>query len=82
MRNGDGVPDNDDLCPGTASGEAVDDVGCSTDSMSDSVPSACGACGAFGMISWTMLLVGFVGLRAMSATRRERPINHRRRHAS
>lgn len=67
--DGDGVPDDTDLCPGTASGEAVGDSGCSASDMPNSMPPACGACGAFGMISWSMMLLGFVGLRTLSGNR-------------
>jgi len=69
--DGDGVPDDTDLCPDTASGATVDDSGCSTERVLDSMPNRCGACGAFGMISWTLLLVGFVGLRTLSGNGRK-----------
>lgn len=37
-RDGDGVPDVDDACPGTAAGVAVDGRGCALDSDGDGVP--------------------------------------------
>lgn len=64
--DGDGVPNDTDLCPGTAAGEAADDSGCSTEGTLDGTSSGGGACGALGVISWTMLLPGFVRLRKMS----------------
>ncbi len=61
--DGDGVGDEADLCPGTEAGAAVDEAGCSADQVVDPVtgPRGCGAgagaCGAMGMVSlWVMML--------------------------
>jgi len=70
--DGDGVLDNDDLCSGTSSGEIVDSSGCSVSDVLDDIPSGCGTCGTVGMISWTMLFIGFVGLRKSSLNDRHR----------
>lgn len=42
--DGDGVPDERDLCPGTPAGTAVDDRGCPRDSDGDGVPDYLDKC--------------------------------------
>jgi len=42
--DGDGVPDDDDRCPGTAPGVNVDGMGCPRDGDRDGVPDASDAC--------------------------------------
>lgn len=71
----DGVVDCEDLCLNTPRGQVVDADGCPVDDAApqtvptDSQPlssSACGTCGAFGMVTWFFLVLGWVGLRIRS----------------
>ncbi len=65
--DGDGVPNAADMCPNTSPGELVDADGCTLlDLTAGQTMPLCGACGAMGMISWSLLLLGFLGLRTRS----------------
>jgi len=59
--DGDGVSDDADTCPNTPAGDDVDENGCTI--VQPPEPASCGACGAFGLVSWVLLLVGMLGLR-------------------
>ena len=66
--DGDGVSDSDDDCPDTSPMVEVDGDGCAIEDVASQptptgMQNQCGACGALGMVSWTLLLMGFVGLR-------------------
>ncbi|UCE60744.1 MAG: hypothetical protein JSU63_03135, partial [Phycisphaerales bacterium] len=68
----DGIPDEADQCPETSPGTEVDDSGCSIVEIIDDTDAtvderrSCGACGAFGMVSWSLLLLGLLGLKSTS----------------
>jgi len=68
----DGVSDDDDFCPETQSGSVVDEFGCPVEESPDVTQPRCGACGAFGMISWFALLIGFAGLKSLPLLSRRR----------
>jgi predicted outer membrane repeat protein len=65
--DGDGVPDALDLCPDTPPGQVSDAVGCVVDAQDGSTPAmqSCGACGAFGMITWPLLLAALLSVGAV-----------------
>ncbi|UCE59407.1 MAG: choice-of-anchor B family protein [Phycisphaerales bacterium] len=67
----DGVSDDLDECPDTLDFAEVDETGCSVESDPTTIDTGeanCGngMCGAFGMISWMMLLAGLIGLKTKS----------------
>jgi hypothetical protein len=70
--DGDGVFDDVDLCPGTPIGLDVDDDGCPRDgdtrrfTVATGDRPSCGVCGAFGIVTWSLLLVGWLSLKAGS----------------
>jgi hypothetical protein len=71
--DGDGIPNTFDECPNTPSDEVPNAVGYSPSQVTDPPPerpvssggarTSCGACGAFGVISWSLLLLGLFALR-------------------
>ena len=69
----DRVSDCDDLCPGSAITATVDSRGCAI--VVDNGTVVVNVCGAAGMIMWTMIGFGLVGLRFCGAPsgRRRRP---------
>jgi len=59
----DGVLDPDDDCPDTAVNVVVDEFGCEIEPQD--TPNVCGTCGTVGMISWSMIFLGFVGMKRL-----------------
>lgn len=72
--DGDGVPDCDDACPGTAAGAEVDASGCPTDDGGTPPPPPpsppCGICGIGVSGMMPLSLLGLVWMRRMSSRRR------------
>ena len=63
----DGVIDDDD-CPNFDPNVVVDENGCeeilgTQGTQGRTSDPMCGACGSVGMISWTMMFIGFVGMK-------------------
>ncbi|MGD2108249.1 MAG: choice-of-anchor Q domain-containing protein [Phycisphaerae bacterium] len=68
--DGDGVADGNDLCMPTQPGAEVDGHGCAFDDPAAFVEPAegerrgCGVCGAFGMLTWFVVVMGWMALKA------------------
>jgi hypothetical protein len=69
----DGTLNCFDQCPTDPDKTVPGQCGCHIpdDADSDGIADCRGVCGAFGMISWTFLMLGFVGLRLASSNRRK-----------